>query len=63
MLALDRGAGVLRPDLAVHAAARRAEELGAEIRRYEPVERLEFDETGIRISTRNGVHEFDRVLL
>ncbi|WP_338898583.1 FAD-dependent oxidoreductase [Streptomyces sp. TG1A-60] len=37
LVVLDRRAGVIRPELTVQTAARRAEELGARIRRYTPV--------------------------
>ncbi|GAA3732727.1 sarcosine oxidase [Spinactinospora alkalitolerans] len=60
---LDPCAGVVRPDIALSAAALRAEELGARIRRYAPVEACE--RRGGRWVLRAGgdEHEVDHVVL
>ncbi len=64
LVVLDRDAGVLRPEVGVHAAALLAEQLGAELHRYTPVEEIEPTSQGVRVAVRGGrAFQFDRVLL
>lgn len=60
---LDPEAGVIRPDIALLAAAGRAEELGARIHRYTPVERVERRGDRWTIHTGGQRHDVDRVVL
>lgn len=60
---LDRRAGVLRPELAVLAAATTAERLGATVRRYDPVERIEPLRDKVVVHSRRGTETFDQVVL
>lgn len=60
---LDPSAGVIRPDLALVSAARRAEELGARIAAYTPVTRIEQRGGGWTVHTAADAHEVDAVVL
>ncbi|PSK99621.1 sarcosine oxidase [Murinocardiopsis flavida] len=60
---LDPAAGVIRPDLALIAAARRAAELGAAIAGYTPVTRIEPRGGGWMVSTGDTAHDVDAVVL
>ncbi|GAA2104694.1 MULTISPECIES: N-methyl-L-tryptophan oxidase [Brevibacterium] len=60
---LDREAGFMRPELAVFAAAERAETLGAVIHRHTEVEAIEETAAGVRVSAGGRSHEFDRVIV
>ncbi|MQA08174.1 MAG: N-methyl-L-tryptophan oxidase [Pseudonocardiaceae bacterium] len=60
---LDRQAGFLRPEVGVAIAAGRAEQLGATIRRYAPVDAVEPAASGVRLHVDGAVEEFDHVVL
>ncbi len=59
----DHDAGVLRPEPAVLAAATRAEELGAVIHRYNPVQDIAALEDGVVVRDQRSEHRFDHVVL
>lgn len=64
LVILDRRAGFIRPELTVQTAARRAEELGARIRRYTPVrEVLPVAGGGVEIRTDTGAERFDAAVV
>jgi sarcosine oxidase len=64
LVILDRRAGSIRPELAVQTAARRAEELGARIRRYTPVrEVVPVPGGGVEIRTDTGTERFDAAVV
>ncbi|MGW0842704.1 N-methyl-L-tryptophan oxidase [Streptomyces sp. NPDC002787] len=61
---LDRHAGFVRPELTVQSAARRAEELGARIRRYTPVREVgQAAGGGVEIRTDTGTERFDAAVV
>ncbi|MFF6786639.1 N-methyl-L-tryptophan oxidase [Streptomyces sp. NPDC012510] len=60
---LDRRAGVIRPELTVQTAARRAEQLGAVIHRYNPVREITPVNGGVEIHTDSGSERFDAVVV
>ncbi|WP_461118470.1 N-methyl-L-tryptophan oxidase [Saccharothrix stipae] len=60
---LDHRAGLIRPELTVQTAARRAEELGARIRRYTPVREIRPARGGVEVRTDEGVDRFDAVVV
>lgn len=60
---IDPQAGVLRPELAVHAAAARAEQLGAQVQRYTSVCGLEPAGRRVRVVAGDASYEFDHVVL
>ncbi|WP_029090166.1 N-methyl-L-tryptophan oxidase [Brevibacterium album] len=60
---LDREAGFMRPELAVFAAAERAEALGAVIHRHTAVEAIEETVEGVRVRAGGDDFEFDRVIV
>jgi sarcosine oxidase len=61
---LDRHAGFVRPELTVQTAARRAEELGARIRRYSPVREVsQAAGGGVEIRTDTGTERFDAAVV
>ncbi|AXE83791.1 N-methyl-L-tryptophan oxidase [Streptomyces sp. Go-475] len=61
---LDPRAGFVRPELTVQTAARRAEELGARIRRYTPVREVSpVAGGGVRIRTDADVERFDAAVV
>ncbi|MGI5423804.1 N-methyl-L-tryptophan oxidase [Streptomyces sp. CA-179760] len=61
---LDPRAGFVRPELTVQTAARRAEELGARIRRYTPVRKVNaLAGGGVEIRTDTGVERFDAAVV
>ncbi|HKS48204.1 MAG TPA: N-methyl-L-tryptophan oxidase [Amycolatopsis sp.] len=60
---LDRHAGFVRPELTVLTATRRAEELGASIRRYTPVHEIAQTGSGVEISTEAGTEHFDAAVV
>ncbi|MBR8638935.1 N-methyl-L-tryptophan oxidase [Streptomyces tuirus] len=61
---LDRHAGFVRPELTVQTAARRAEELGARIRRYTPVREVgQAAGGGVEIRTDTGTERFDAAVV
>lgn len=60
---LDRGAGYLRPELTVHSATQRAEQLGALIHRYTTVREIEPTRAGVRVHTEGGHEDFDTVVV
>ncbi|MGW0613600.1 N-methyl-L-tryptophan oxidase [Streptomyces sp. NPDC002788] len=64
LVVLDRRAGFVRPELTVQTAARRAEELGARIRRYTPVrEVVPAVGGGVEIRTEGDVERFDAAVV
>ncbi|MFJ1812670.1 MULTISPECIES: N-methyl-L-tryptophan oxidase [unclassified Streptomyces] len=60
---LDRRAGLIRPELTVQTAARRAEELGAVIRRYTAVREIIPVANGVEIRTDAGSEHFDTAVV
>ena len=60
---LDRHAGFIRPELTVHSAARRAEELGARIHRYTPVHSVTPSASGVKVHTDFGTEQFDAAVI
>jgi sarcosine oxidase len=61
---LDRHAGFIRPELSVQTAARRAEELGARIRRYTPVREVNpIGAGGVEIRTDTDAERFDAAVV
>lgn len=64
LVILDRRAGFIRPELTVQTAARRAEELGARIRRYTPVREVApVAGGGVEIRTDTGTERFDAAVV
>jgi sarcosine oxidase len=63
VIVLDKQAGYLRPELAVLTAARRAEELGAEILRDVRVEAIEETGRGARIRAGGQTYEVSQVIV
>lgn len=64
LVILDRHAGFVRPELTVQSAARRAEELGARIRRYTPVRQVApAAGAGVDIRTDAGTERFDAAVV
>jgi sarcosine oxidase len=63
VVVLDQQAGYLRPELAVMSAARRAEELGAEIHRDVRVEAIEETGRGARIRAGGQTYEVSQVIV
>ncbi len=64
LVVLDRHAGFVRPELTVQTAARRAEELGARIRRYTPVREVTpVAGGGVEIRTDTGTERFDAAVV
>lgn len=64
LVILDRRAGFIRPELTVQTAARRAEELGARIRRYTPVrEVVPVAGGGVEIRTDSDTERFDAAVV
>ncbi len=60
---LDRRAGLIRPELTVQTAARRAEQLGAVIHRYTPVREVTPVSGGVEIRTDTGSERFDAAVV
>ncbi|WP_210590454.1 N-methyl-L-tryptophan oxidase [Streptomyces sp. GESEQ-35] len=60
---LDRHAGFIRPELTIHTAARRAEQLGARIHRYTPVREIVPSSRGVEVRTDAGGERFDSVVV
>ncbi|MET9833952.1 N-methyl-L-tryptophan oxidase [Streptomyces sp. NPDC006385] len=60
---LDRRAGFIRPELTVQTAARRAEELGARIRRYTEVKEIVPVGSGVEVRTDSCSERFDSVVV
>jgi sarcosine oxidase len=60
---LDHHAGLLRPELTIQTAARRAEQLGARIRRYTPVREIVPAGSGVEIRTDTGRERFDAAVV
>lgn len=60
---LDRDGGLLRPELAVLAAASRAETLGAQIQRYTAVLDVQDHGDSATVVTETGRQRYDRVIL
>jgi sarcosine oxidase len=63
VVVLDKQAGYLRPELAVLAAARRAEELGAELHRDMRVEAIEETGCGVRIRAGGMTYEASQAIV
>jgi sarcosine oxidase len=64
LVVLDRRAGFVRPELTVQTAARRAEELGARIRRYTPVREVHpVAAGGVEIRTDTDTERFDAAVI
>jgi sarcosine oxidase len=60
---LDRRAGLIRPELTIQTAARRAEQLGAVIHRYTPVREITPVSGGVEIRTDAGSERFDAAVV
>ncbi|MBE1602883.1 N-methyl-L-tryptophan oxidase [Streptomyces stelliscabiei] len=60
---LDRRAGLIRPELTVQTAARRAEQLGAVIHRYTPVREITPVSGGVEVRTDAGSERFDAAVV
>ncbi|MGW0423786.1 N-methyl-L-tryptophan oxidase [Streptomyces sp. NPDC003015] len=60
---LDRRAGLIRPELTVQTASRRAEELGAVIRRYTAVREIIPVANGVEVRTDAGSEHFDTAVV
>lgn len=63
IMVLDKEAGYMRPELAVFAAAERAESLGAIIHRHTTVEQIEELNDKVRIIANGESYEFDQVIV
>lgn len=63
IMVLDKEAGYMRPELAVFAAAERAESLGAIIHRHTTVEQIEEINDKVRIIANGESYEFDQVIV
>ncbi|OLS40119.1 N-methyltryptophan oxidase [Bacillus sp. MRMR6] len=63
MMILDKEAGFIRPELAVVAAASRAKQLGAEIRSYCTVERIEQWGTKIKVTANGESYVVEKLLI
>lgn len=63
IMVLDKEAGYMRPELAVFAAAERAESLGAVIHRHTTVEQIEELNDKVRIVANGENYEFDQVIV
>jgi sarcosine oxidase len=59
----EEAAGVLRPEAAVEAAARRAEELGAKLLRNTAVESVEESEDGVEVRARGRAYRARRAVV
>lgn len=59
----DPAGGLIRPELAVMAAASHAQRLGADVRSYAKVERIVEDATGVTVETAAGAERFDQVVV
>ncbi|MGW1025716.1 N-methyl-L-tryptophan oxidase [Streptomyces sp. NPDC002577] len=60
---LDRRAGFIRPELTIHTAARRAEQLGARIHRYTTVREIVPSGSGVDVRTDAGSERFDAAVV
>ncbi|MGJ5830185.1 N-methyl-L-tryptophan oxidase [Streptomyces ossamyceticus] len=60
---LDRRAGLIRPELTIQTAARRAEQLGAVIHRYTTVREIVPVANGVEIRTDAGSERFDAAVV
>ncbi|MGY0057797.1 N-methyl-L-tryptophan oxidase [Streptomyces sp. LZ34] len=60
---LDRHAGFIRPELTIHTAARRAEQLGARIHRYTTVREIAPAGGGVEVHTDAGSERFDAAVV
>lgn len=60
---LDRSAGFLRPELAVLHACRRAEALGATVRRYTRVTAVEPSDRGVTVRTDDGEERYGHAVI
>ncbi|MFI6937273.1 N-methyl-L-tryptophan oxidase [Streptomyces sp. NPDC050287] len=60
---LDRRAGLIRPELTVQTAARRAEQLGAVIHRYTPIREITPVSGGVEVRTDAGSERFDAAVV
>ena len=60
---LDHHAGFIRPELTIHSAARRAEQLGARIHRYTPVREVVPVGDGVEVRTDTGGERFDAAVV
>ncbi|MBT2698596.1 N-methyl-L-tryptophan oxidase [Bacillus sp. ISL-40] len=63
IMVLDKEAGFMRPELAVFAAAERAEALGAVIHRHAAVEQIEELEGKVRVVANGVPYDFDQVIV
>jgi sarcosine oxidase len=63
MMIFDKEAGVIRPELAVVAAASRAKQLGAIIHSYSTVERIEQSGTKIRVTANGQTYVIEKLLI
>jgi sarcosine oxidase len=59
----DPAGGLIRPELAVMAAAEQAGRLGAEVRPYARVDEVVDDGDRVTVVTRDGDHTFDHVVI
>ncbi|GGP09342.1 N-methyl-L-tryptophan oxidase [Oceanobacillus neutriphilus] len=60
---LDHEAGYIRPELAVFAAAERAEQLGAVIHRHAKVDSIEEVDGAVKVVANGKNYEFDQVIV
>lgn len=63
IMLLDKEAGYIRPELAVFAAAERAESLGAVIHRHTKVEHIEETDEKVNVIANGKDYEFDQVIV
>lgn len=63
VMVLDKEAGFMRPELAVFAAAERAEALGAKIYRHTKVEQIEEIGEEVMVTANGKSHTFDEVIV
>lgn len=63
IILLDNEAGYIRPELAVFAAAERAEELGAVIHSHTKVENIEELNGAVKVVANGETYEFDQVIV
>jgi len=63
IMVLDKNAGFLRPELAVVLAVKRAEDLGADIKRYTTVQHIYPNRESVTVVTNNEAYQVRKVLV
>src|SRR5699024_5789413 len=63
IMVLDKNAGFLRPELAVVSAIKRAEALGADIKRYTTVQHVHANRDGVTIVANNKEYHVSKALI